>query len=1021
MTLFVVPGERHVERLARGDKRGETRASVRERLSAALMPEVRFADECETRLTMAIALEDARARAKQLDLFGAPAGMVDPLLATLRGRGGASWVRAVAAIDDAVGSLRARGVTADVLDRVVSEARGGGGKKRTGVAGARARTLAAAMRALDETLAKRGGRDSRLRGALLAAAIRGADPEELAGIIGTRFLRARWILDWEPSELAWWRALDERLIVLNGEARIMLPSFDQKLSASRERDPLELLADVIARHLDAAPETETIKAVLGDLASVPPEPELVQTARVVRAASARTQARIVAQLVGDALAGGRAVERIAIAYPSRDEKTLLPLRRALEAEGIVFHDARGAPPSTVPVVAAALHALEAAESLDRAAVARLLRSGYLDAPRMLGDAALSFRDAERILERLARGLETRATRTGADPAERLLRTAATAPEDEPHAQRVVEVLVRGRTATTREERVRAARVLFDELGLGTRAGRGALATFSRDEAPRGVDRAERLAVARDVRAWERTTAALELYETTVADGTTPVDAEVFRLELAELLDRATPQPGAGRAGAVRIVRLGEVAGERLELLIVLDANDGVLPRDTAPITLVSESLEAGIVRASRDERAARTPGELGARDLAALAMAAADAEECVLVTTAEDTTDAPAQPARVALAVLRARPDEPFELRPIHALEDAVLRTSVEVARRVARERTREGFFLDPARPLSDVVGALAPSPALIAVITHETGPTLERALAVTSIERFAQCAFKGFAHVVLSAREGEEQNELPDAREEGNLGHAALAAAFVAVGELWTVRPRAAEEIERIGLVAAVAALAASEGHAPLRAIVRLRIRESVRALLKRATEDEDWDFHAAEQMFGRKGASWPAYGIEANGDAIWLRGSIDRVDRAHGRASARVVDYKRSKSTVRASSGTLGETALQIPVYAAVAARHLEMPATGTYLPMQPRDLAQETRANGKAEERVLELAKRPGRGLLAPIETRVLDLARSVRAGNLAPLPAKESECTYCSVSGGCRKPRFAMAPDEDEEQE
>ena len=47
--------------------------------------------------------------------------------------------------------------------------------------------------------------------------------------------------------------------------------------------------------------------------------------------------------------------------------------------------------------------------------------------------------------------------------------------------------------------------------------------------------------------------------------------------------------------------------------------------------------------------------------------------------------------------------------------------------------------------------------------------------------------------------------------------------------------------------------------------------------------------------------------------------------------------------------------------------------------------------------------------------------LELARSVRAGNLAPLPAKEAECTYCSVSGGCRKPRFAMAPDDDEEPE
>ena len=34
-----------------------------------------------------------------------------------------------------------------------------------------------------------------------------------------------------------------------------------------------------------------------------------------------------------------------------------------------------------------------------------------------------------------------------------------------------------------------------------------------------------------------------------------------------------------------------------------------------------------------------------------------------------------------------------------------------------------------------------------------------------------------------------------------------------------------------------------------------------------------------------------------------------------------------------------------------------------------------------------------------------------------GRSSPLPAHESECRYCAVSGGCRKPRFAMAPVED----
>jgi RecB family exonuclease len=353
--------------------------------------------------------------------------------------------------------------------------------------------------------------------------------------------------------------------------------------------------------------------------------------------------------------------------------------------------------------------------------------------------------------------------------------------------------------------------------------------------------------------------------------------------------------------------------------------------------------------------------------------------------------------------------------------EGCILHATVEVTRRVQRERTREGFFLDPGRPQSDVVGnlALGTSGALVErAVSAETGASAERALAVTSVERFAQCPFKGYAHVVLAAREPEEQRELPDAREEGNLGHSALAAAFQATSEEWPRRPRSAPLILERGLAAADRVLEETLAHAPLRAIVRLRVRESVRALLTRATEDEDWDFALAEQAFGN-GKPWPIVEISDGKSGVWLRGTIDRVDRAHGRAAARVIDYKRSKSTVRESSAHLGETALQVPIYAVVASRRFEMPATGVYLPIQPRDLAAEASASAKIEDGVAALVRREAHGPSA-IEKRVLQLVSDARGGRFAPLPARDAECTHCSVSGGCRKPRFAMAAaDETEE--
>ncbi len=996
--LFVVPSERQVERLAREGKQAETRGSLAARLAAALLPDVRFADPRETRLTLGVALETARG---QLDLFGAE----DPLLAPLRGRGGASWVRAVTAIDEAIGALRIRGATEAHLERV----------RGSGVASARARTLAAAMRALDETLARAGACDGRLLGAKLAPAIRAAGADVVRDLLGTDRVRARWLLRWDLHDLVWWRALDETL-ARAGHARIVLPAFDQRLEGARERGPLETLADVVARHLDAAPELETIPAVLGDLGATAPRKEDAARVRLVRVADARAQARAVSRIVKDALAGGQAsVERVAIAYPSWDERTLVPLRRALEAEHLVVHESLGAPPSSVPVVAAALHALVAAESLERGAVARLLRSGYLDAPRVVG--LTEFREAERVLTRLARALETRATAAGPDELERLVRTAAGRDgEDAPRAREVFAILGRARGARTRGERVRAARALFQELGFASRAGRGALATFARDEAPSGVDRAERLAVARDVRAWNVLEAALDAYETVAlraGASARPLDAEVFRLELTELLDRPATMPGAGRAGAVRILRLADVAGEALDLLVVVDTNDGVLPRDVPKVTLVSEALESSVARAARDAFFPVHATELAARELAALAVGAADAAQVVLLTTAEDGGDAVAAPARVFAAIERAGirvEDVSTDLAP-HVVRADVLTTAAEITRRATRERAREGFFLDPTRAQSDVVGRLEGGSLVAGVVERETGRDRERALAVTSIERFAQCAFRGYAHVVLAAREGEEQRELPDAREEGNLGHAALAAAFQATRELWPARPRENAAILERGLAAADSALDEAGGHAPLRAIVRLRVRESVRAVLLRGIADTSWDFALAEQAFGT-GKPWPAFEVAPD---LWLRGSIDRVDQAHGRNAVRVIDYKRSKSTVRDSSGRLGETALQIPIYALVAGSRLEASATGIYLPMQPRDLA-DASASTRAEEAVTALARREG-SAPAPIAQRVLALAVEARAGRFAPLPARDAECTYCSVSGGCRKPRFAMAPAED----
>lgn len=1029
--LFIVPGERQVERLAREGERAETRTSLRSRLAAALLPDTAFVDAREARLVLAVALaeEDRALVPGQLDLFGvavadaaavtsrpsAPGG--DALLTSVRARGGASWARLVAALDHAIALLRARGATPDHLDRV---------GRTKGFLATRARTLATAMRALDARLARAGATDGRLVGSLVAAAIAAAPSEAIEALVGARRLRSRWLLAWEPSDVAWWRALDDKLAPRGGGARLVLPTFDRPLAGSRERDPLDALAEELARGLDAPTESETISPVLGDLtgaAALDGSPQVdTSRVRILGASDAVAQARAVAREVAEALAGGAAVEEIAIAFPALDERTLAPLRRALEDEGLVFHESRGTPPSAAPVISAALLALDAATSLDRHVVARLLRSGWIDPARVTGEDR---RTAEKRLVRLARALETSATAAGGDPAERLVRTATT-PSRNPHrraddhdeererdaalAAKLADMLVRTRAAKTRIEHVRAARALWTELGIGARAGRGALAAFASDERPAGVPRAERLAIARDARAWDALVAALDLHETTVhrvGALDQPIDAEGFRLELLELLDAAASQPGAGRAGAVRIARLADIAGDALDLLVVVDANEGMLPRDDSHDALVSETLAEVIARASRGAFIAPAAGATRARELTALAVAAAESRRVVLAFCREDASNAPLAPSPVVDVLERAG------VAVVATEAESPRRSGVDVSIRVAREREREGFFLDPSRPRSDVVGDLALSAVAAQLLAGETGGA-ERSLAVTGLERFARCAFMGYAHVVLAAREAERRDELPDAREEGTLVHEALAAAFVATRELWPRRPRATDEILSRGTAAAGEILDRWQGHAPLRAVVRLRVSDAVRAVLLAAIEDEAWDFAMAEQTFGARSAgSWKALELVDGEARLSLRGSIDRVDRSHDGQALRVVDYKRSKSTVSDSGRSLGETALQVPLYACVAARELGLPATGAYAPTQARDVVAEAKPNVRSAQRMDELVARAP-GSLAEIERRGLAIVASARSGRLVPIPAHESECRLCAVSGGCRKPRFAMAP-------
>ena len=344
---------------------------------------------------------------------------------------------------------------------------------------------------------------------------------------------------------------------------------------------------------------------------------------------------------------------------------------------------------------------------------------------------------------------------------------------------------------------------------------------------------------------------------------------------------------------------------------------------------------------------------------------------------------------------------------------------------RVARENANAKRSFSTPRVHAPTSSAdLAPTRRRQRACSSARRAALERALAVTGLERFARCAFMGYAHVVLAAREVEQKDELPDAREEGTLVHEVLAAAFVATRELWPRRPRPAGRDPRPGR------RRRGGGSRPVAGTCRRYEPSCVCAsampcapysALRSPTRA--WDFALAEQTFGARGeTSWKALDLDGR-----RRAPRRSEGRSIGSIARTMVECCASSTTnvarrpSRDAASSLGETALQVPLYACVAGRELGLLATGAYVPTQARDVAVEAKPTARATQRMEEL-----RGATAwwrPDRDRATALAivASARSGALAPVPAHESECRYCAVSGGCRKPRFAMAPIDDADDE
>jgi ATP-dependent helicase/nuclease subunit B len=137
-----------------------------------------------------------------------------------------------------------------------------------------------------------------------------------------------------------------------------------------------------------------------------------------------------------------------------------------------------------------------------------------------------------------------------------------------------------------------------------------------------------------------------------------------------------------------------------------------------------------------------------------------------------------------------------------------------------------------------------------------------------------------------------------------------------------------------------------------------------------------------------------------------VFVDGQIDRVDLSADGVRVRVIDYK----TGRPPEGDARRMALQLPLYAAAAARalgaaHIE----AMFVRVTARGMIEES-------------PKRPADRLVKPEELveRCREARRAVRTmweGRVAPRPAFLALCARCDARDLCRRP--AVMPIEEPE--
>jgi RecB family exonuclease len=910
---------------------------------------------------------------------------------------GAPGHAVVGALDDALGALRRAGADAHALRRARH---------------ARADLLARLLEQTDSSLARAGVFDDRAIGWIAAERIERAGTEELPASVTIDGL-----FEWDASTFAWVEALARRVPVT-----VRMPRFGE--TSHLAPGPDALLSELEARwhDLPGAPELELFDAAMP------------ATVSLVEAATPSAEARAIVGAVRAALADGANAEAIAIVVPALDESFLEPLRAAFGEASIAFAEPRGRPPIAAPGVQAALGWLDLAVTLHRDGLIDLLRSHAVDpAPFVDGETLEERRrSALALAARLAR------VPVGTDHDRTLLQQVLAAQID-PRSADVWMVDALGRILSALSDMaeplpraVLAHKLLagWEKMGLGEAASRALRAFLAREasshegEVLAGLVREEAVGLGALVEALHRVEDAARA----LGEGDTPVSAARLRAEIDHALAGVAPR-GTRRAGAVRIVRVSDVARYPTELLIIARVSEGAF--DVSPDgSLVADDLAAmlpsgrrplpmRLLTAARQTELVCAIAASG-RLLITRSTSDADGRACAPhalfseLQAAHPVTNEPASAVSPASTVLSQRGAELLALAMGSEPSDA------DIGRRVGIERERLAFFFDPTRAAGPISGAVSDEPEARDRLRGAFGGTQAKPIAATSIERAALCRFAVFATRVLGAAPSDTVGEGLEPWQKGSLIHRALQVAFEAIRARGEGATRA--ELEAVASAASRKAVLRDKSSPLFRAEVERALRDVAAVVAWSLDDPSGFVFAHGERPFGdpraerarasRGDTAWPALAIGEGAATVFVGGRIDRIDSSRDGTRMRIIDYKTGALPAWKDVGT---RLFQPPLYAYAVLRQMgQLSLTETralYLDTSKRPC----RVLPAEDKQVLSTHR------IAEAQKRAASLVGRLWRGDVAPRPADAQVCARCDVRDVCRRPAAMPVEELDPEAE